>query len=80
MENKSYYKLSTDEKNIIKRVTGKTITEYDIENDFISVEHLMYMVEDLLNEIDRLEEEKEEIIQDRNDNYKPLSYKEMGWD
>lgn len=80
MENKSYYKLSTDEKNIIKRVTGKTITEYDIENGFISVEHLMYMVEDLLNEIDRLEEEKEEIIQDRNDNYKPLSYKEMGWD
>lgn len=79
MENKSYYKLSTDEKNIIKRVTGKTITEYDIENDFISVEHLMYMVEDLLNEIDRLEEEKEEIIQDRNDNYKPLSYEEMGW-
>ena len=79
MENKSYYKLSTEEKNIIKRATSKTITEYDTENDFISVEHLMYMVEDLLNEIERLEEEKEEIIQDRDDNYKPLSYEEMGW-
>lgn len=79
MENKSYYKLSTDEQNIIKRVKERTITEYNIQNDFISVENLMYMVEDLLNEIERLEEEKEEIIQDRDDNYKPLSYEEMGW-
>ena len=39
----------------------------------------MYMVEDLLNEIDRLEEELEEEIQDRKDNYKRISYEEMGW-
>lgn len=79
MENKSYYKLSEDEKRIIKKVQMATITEYDIQNDFISVQNLMYMVEDLLNEVDRLEEEKEEIIQDRDDNYRPLSYSEMGW-
>lgn len=79
MKNKSYYKLSDDEKEIIKKVQGRTITEYDLQNDFIGVQDIMYMVEDLLNEIDRLEEEKEEIIQDRNDNYKRLSYEEMGW-
>lgn len=79
MKNKSYYKLSDDEKEIIKKVQGKTITEYDLQNDFIAVQDMMYMVEDLLNEISRLEEEKEEIIQDRNDNYKRLSYEEMGW-
>ena len=79
MKNKSYYKLSDDEKEIIKNVQGRTITEYDIQNDFIAVQDMMYMVEDLLNEISRLEEEKEEIIQDRNDNYKRLSYEEMGW-
>lgn len=79
MKNKSYYKLSDDEKEIIKKVQGRTITEYDIQNDFIAVQDMMYMVEDLLNEISRLEEEKEEIIQDRNDNYKRLSYEEMGW-
>ena len=79
MKNKSYYKLSDDEKEIIKRVQGRTITEYDLQNDFIAVQDMMYMVEDLLNEISRLEEEKEEIIQDRNDNYKRLSYEEMGW-
>lgn len=79
MKNKSYYKLSDDEKEIIKNVQKRTITEYDLQNDFIAVQDMMYMVEDLLNEISRLEEEKEEIIQDRNDNYKRLSYEEMGW-
>lgn len=79
MKDKMYYKLSDDEKEIINKVQKRTITEYDIQNDFINVEHIMYMVEDLLNEIDRLEEEKEEIIQERNDNYRPLSYEEMGW-
>lgn len=79
MKNKSYYKLSDDEKEIIKKVQGRTITEYELQNDFIAVQDMMYMVEDLLNEISRLEEEKEEIIQDRNDNYKRLSYEEMGW-
>lgn len=87
MKNKSYYKLSDDEKEIIKKVQERTITEYDLQTivgankqyDFIAVQDMMYMVEDLLNEIDRIEEEKEEIIQDRNDNYKRLSYEEMGW-
>ena len=79
MKDKMYYKLSDDEKEIIKKVQERTITEYDIQNDFINVEHIMYMVEDLLNEIDRLEEELEEEIQDKNDNYKRLSYEEMGW-
>lgn len=79
MKGKMYYKLSDDEKEIIKKVQKRTITEYDIQNDFINVEHIMYMVEDLLNEIDRLEEELEEEIQDKNDNYRRLSYSEMGW-
>lgn len=79
MKDKIYYKLSDDEKEVIKKVQKRTITEYDIQNDFISVQHIMYMVEDLLNEIDRLEEELEEEIQDRKDNYKRISYEEMGW-
>ena len=79
MKDKIYYKLSDDEKEIIKKAQKRTITEYDIQNDFINVQHIMYMVEDLLNEIDRLEEELEEEIQDRKDNYKRISYEEMGW-
>ena len=79
MKDKFYYKLSDDEKEIIKTVQKRNITEYDIQYGFINVEDIMYMVEDLLNEIDRLEEELEEEIQDKNDNYKRISYEEMGW-
>ena len=79
MENKVYYKLNENEKEIVKNVQKRTITEYDIQNDFISAQDIMYMVEDLLLEIDRLEEELEEEIQDRKDNYKRISYEEMGW-
>lgn len=79
MKDKMYYKLSDDEREIIKKVQKRNITEYDIQYGFINVEHIMYMVEDLLNEIDRLEEELEEEIQDKNDNYKRISYEEMGW-
>lgn len=80
MEEKFYYKLSDEEKRITEEVSKKTITEYDIRGDMISAQNLMYMVEDLLNEVDRLEEELEEEIQDRKDNYKRISYKEMGWE
>ena len=80
MKNKTYYKLSDEEMEIVKKVQKRTITEYDIDNKYISVEHIMYMVEDLLNEVDRLEEELEEEIQDRKDNYKRISYEEMGWE
>ena len=35
------------------------------------------LIEELVNEIDKLEQEKKDIEQDRDDNYKPLSYKEL---
>ena len=35
------------------------------------------LIEELVNEIDKLEKEKKDIEQDRDDNYKPLSYKEL---
>ena len=79
MENKIYYKLSDDEKDIIKKVQQRTITEYETKEDMVDIQSMMYMLEDLLCEIDRLEEELEEEIQDRKDNYKKISYEEMGW-
>lgn len=80
MKEKFYYKMSDDDKEIIKKVQKRTITEYDIQNDFVAVQDIMYMVEDLLNEVDRLEEELEEEIQDRKDNYKRINYTDMGWE
>lgn len=80
MKERFYYKMSDDDKEIIKKVQKRTITEYDIQNDFVAVQDIMYMVEDLLNEVDRLEEELEEEIQYRQDNCRPLTPAEMGWE
>ena len=49
-------------------------------NDNAILKHspnIIDLIEELVNEIDKLEQEKKDIEQDRDDNYKPLSYKEL---
>ena len=57
-----------------KKVYEITNTDYSgILQDF----EIIDLIEELVNEIDKLEKEKKDIEQDRDDNYKPLSYKEL---
>lgn len=52
------------------------ITNTDYSNQLQDYE-IIDLIEELVNEIDKLEQEKKDIEQDRDDNYKPLSYKEL---
>lgn len=57
-----------------KKVYEITNTDYSGQlQDF----EIIDLIEELVNEIDKLEKEKKDIEQDRDDNYKPLSYKEL---
>lgn len=57
-----------------KKVYEITNTDYSGQlQDF----EIIDLIEELVNEIDKLEQEKKDIEQDRDDNYKPLSYKEL---
>lgn len=60
------------------------LRKYDLSNklglDMISVDALLNELEDALCEIESLKEEIEDLKQDREDNYRPLTYKEMGWE
>ena len=57
-----------------KKVYEITNTDYSGQlQDF----EIIDLLEELVNEIDKLEKEKKDIEQDRDDNYKPLSYKEL---
>lgn len=59
---------------LAKKVYEITSTDYsDQLQDF----EIIDLIEELVNEIDKLEKEKKDIEQDRDDNYKPLSYKEL---
>ena len=59
---------------LAKKIYEITNTDYsDQLKDF----EIIDLIEELGNEIDKLEQEKKDIEQDRDDNYKPLSYKEL---
>jgi hypothetical protein len=56
-----YYKLTQKEQEQIKKAQNYTITNYDLEGDFIPVDALMSCIEDLLCTIDYLEEQIEDL-------------------
>lgn len=59
---------------LVKKIYEITNTDYSGQlQDF----EIIDLIEELVNEIDKLEQEKKDIEQDRDDNYKPLSYKEL---
>ena len=57
-----------------KKVYEITNTDY---SDQLQDYEIIDLIEELVNKIDKLEKEKKDIEQDRDDNYKPLSYKEL---
>lgn len=57
-----------------KKIYEITNTDYSGQlQDF----EIIDLIEELVNKINDLEQEKKDIEQDRDDNYKPLSYKEL---
>ncbi len=69
---KKYYSLDDDLLILIENVVGKT----DYKNEDIP-ESVYAMLEGLLYEITDLEEKIEDIIQDRNDNWKQQTVAEQ---
>lgn len=70
------------DKKIYNKVCDTTCTGYDplIETDkevLLSIDSIMSMMEELLSEIDRLQEKYEDLEQDLEDNYKPITKEEM---
>lgn len=56
-----YLKLDEKEKKYIEQASDRTITNYEIEGDFIPVDALMSCIEDLLVEVDVLQEKVEDL-------------------
>ena len=72
-----YYKLTSDELDKVNKASKITSTDYDLKGDFIPVEKLASIMEDLLHELDVLQEKYEDLEKDLEDNYKPISYAEQ---
>lgn len=76
-----YYKLNNGDMKVYNQVVEHTCTDYDLTGNFLPVENMFSMVEDLLNEIHNLEEKLIDITQEVEENYelkKTDLYQEYG--
>ena len=76
LESSTYLKLLDSEYKMLKEIEEITLTNYEV-GDFIKVENLIAIIEDLKNEYDRLDEEFNDYKQDVEDNYKPIRIEEQ---
>jgi hypothetical protein len=67
-----YYKLNSDEYELLNRIQNKTLSSYDIKEDLIPVENLISVIEDLVYELNNLEERYKDLEEDLETNYKPI--------
>lgn len=72
-----YYKLDSDGLEKINEASKITFTDYELLGNFIPVENMMNVIEDLLLEVGRLEEKYKDFEKQVEDNYKPISYAEQ---
>lgn len=69
--------VDIDEK-LLKKIENITITEYDVLFDrFLKIEEVEGMLEDLVMEYEVKCEELEDVIRDRDENYRQLENKEI---
>lgn len=69
--------VDIDEK-LLKKIENITITEYDVLFDrFLKIEEVEGMLEDLVMEYEAKCEELEDVIRDRDENYRQLENKEL---
>lgn len=77
---KIYYELNEKEKKIIDRASDLTFTDYELKGNDIEIETFISIIEDLICEVDKKQEEYEQLEQDLVDNYEPISVeKQVGW-
>lgn len=72
-----YYKLDNDEFERIKAIEKITLGDYELVGNFIPVESMMCIIEDLLLELEKSEEKYKDFEQQVEDNYKAVSYAEQ---
>lgn len=66
-----HYMLNENDLRILQEVSDITLGDYEIKGKFISLDNLMNVIEDLLTEVHKKEEELNDLKQEIEDNYEP---------
>lgn len=77
MENKILVELDEDTRLRFNEVSEINFTDYELKGNTIPVDSLISMVEDMLAMYHNKEEELEDTIRDRDDNWRPIPYEEQ---
>lgn len=72
-----YQKLDEDDLKLINKISKLTLTNYEVTGDFIPVDSLISVIEDLMVEYDGISEEFEDYKQYVDYNYRPLTIAEQ---
>ena len=72
-----YIELNDRDYELIKKVSEVTLTNYELKGNLMSTESMICAIQELLWEVERLEEEKEQLEDDIRENYKKISIEEQ---
>lgn len=72
-----YCRLNDEQKELINNISEITLTDYESLGDFIEVEKLWNIIEDLKCHYGNMEEQYEDLVRDVEDNYRPIPYDEQ---
>ena len=75
--NEIYYRLNDEQKELINNISEITLTDYESLGDFIEIEKIWNIIEDLKCSYGNLEEKYEDLVRDVEDNYRPIPYDEQ---
>lgn len=76
-----YYKVTDDELKTLERAANFTGGDYEIMGNFVPVNKMLNMVEDLLIELGKSDEKIRDMEQDIENNFEPKNidpYEELG--
>ena len=68
------YKLNENELKIINKASDITITDYEVKNREITIDNLINIIEDLLDEIEHKEDKIIELVKPKEP---PCDYEDM---
>ena len=75
-----YNQLSDSELEFMEEVSNITDVDYEITDNFIPVENFISALKDLKLEYEMQKERYEKLQQNLEDNYRPITPGELGWD
>ena len=76
-EENIYCKMEDIEQSLLKKASELTMTKFETRGDFISIEELWCVIDELTREVEYQKEKYRELEQDLEDNYEPIPYEEQ---